>query len=149
MKFISIVTGCFNEEDNVQELYERVKKVMASLNDYDYEHIFIDNASQDRTVPILRQIAGSDKKIKVIINTRNFGHIRSPYHALLQAGGDAVITIAADLQDPPEMISDFIKKWEEGYKVVTGVKKQSAESFFFFTVRKVYYHLIGRLRKLN
>lgn len=149
MKFISIVTGCFNEEGNVQELYERVKKVMASLNDYEYEHIFIDNASQDNTVSILRKIAGSDKKIKVIINTRNFGHIRSPYHALMQAGGDAVITIAADLQDPPELISDFIKKWEEGYKIVTGVKKQSAESPFFFTIRKGYYHLIGHLAEVK
>ena len=110
IKCISIVTGCYNEEENVQELYERVKKVFDSLPQYTYEHIFIDNASQDRTVDILRQIAKNDRNVKLIINSRNFGHIRSPYHAILQAKGDAVIGMVADLQDPPEMIPQFIKK---------------------------------------
>ena len=95
MKTISIVTPCFNEEDNVEELYSRIQKAMADF-DYDYEHIFIDDASTDRAVELLRQLAAREKRVKVIINTRNFGHIRSPYHALLQASGDAVIGMASD-----------------------------------------------------
>jgi len=149
MKHISIVTACYNEEENVRELYERVKKVMSSLAEYRYEHIFIDNASNDRTVDILRQIAGHDRNVKVIINARNFGHIRSPYHALLQARGDAVISIVADLQDPPEMITDFIKKWEDGNKIVIGVKEISEESPLLFAIRKLYYNVIGKLSEIN
>ena len=149
MKHISIVTACYNEEGNVRELYERVKKVMSSLAEYRHEHIFIDNASNDRTVDILRQIAEHDRNVKVIINARNFGHIRSPYHALLQAKGDAVISIVADLQDPPEMIVNFIKKWEEGYKIVIGVKEKSEESPIFFAIRRLYYNVIGKLSEIN
>ncbi len=148
-KYISIVTPCFNEEENVQELYERVKKVMSSLKEYSYEHIYIDNASKDKTVDILRRIAEHDKNVKIIINARNFGHIRSPYYALLQAKGDAVISIVADLQDPPEMITDFIRKWEDGYKIVVGVKEKSEESPIFFASRKLYYNVIGKLSEIN
>jgi glycosyltransferase involved in cell wall biosynthesis len=148
-KLISIVTACYNEEENVLELYERVKRVMSSLNAYTYEHIFIDNASKDKTVAILRQIAGRDRNIKVIVNTRNFGHIRSPQHALMQPEGDAVISIVADLQDPPEMIPDFIRKWEEGYKIVIGIKAESEESSIFFAIRKLYYNIIGKLSEIN
>ena len=104
MKLISIMTACYNEESNVAEIYRQVKDVMNSLPDYSYEHIFIDNASKDRTVPILKEIAAKDKNVKIIVNTRNFGHIRSPFYGLLQAKGDAVISIVADLQDPPQMI---------------------------------------------
>ena len=128
MKTISIVTGCFNEEENVEELYTRVRNVMAEVGRYRYEHIFIDNASKDRTADILRVLAMRDRNVKVILNTRNFGHIRSPYHALLQCRGDAVIGMAADLQDPPELIPLFLEKWREGYKVVLGVKEASEES---------------------
>jgi glycosyltransferase involved in cell wall biosynthesis len=148
-KKISIVTPCYNEEENVRELHDRVKRVMSSLDQYSYEHIFIDNASQDKTIDILREIAGQDRNVKIIINARNFGHIRSPYHALLQASGDAVISIVADLQDPPEMIGEFIGKWEEGYKIVVGVKEKSEESPLFFAVRKLYYNVIGRLSEIN
>jgi glycosyltransferase involved in cell wall biosynthesis len=148
-KKISIVTPCYNEEENVRELYERVKNVMSSLDQYSYEHIFIDNASKDKTIDILREIAGQDRNVKVIINARNFGHIRSPYHALLQSGGDAVISIVADLQDPPEMIGEFIGKWEKGYRIVVGVKEKSEESPLFFAVRKLYYSVIGRLSEIN
>jgi glycosyltransferase involved in cell wall biosynthesis len=116
---------------------------------YDYEHIFIDNASTDRTVLILKEIAKNDLRVKIIVNTRNFGHIRSPYHALLQADGDAVISIVADLQDPPSMIMDFILKWEEGYKIVIGVKTQSEESPLFFAVRKAYYNLVSYLSEVK
>jgi polyisoprenyl-phosphate glycosyltransferase len=149
MKHISIVTPCYNEAENVQELYDRVKGIMLSISGYDYEHIFIDNASTDKTVEILRCIAAKDRNVKVIINTRNFGHIRSSYHAFVNALGDAVIHIVADLQDPPEMILDFIRKWEEGYKIVIGVKEKSEESPLFFAIRKMYYTLIGKLSDIE
>jgi glycosyltransferase involved in cell wall biosynthesis len=149
LKQISVVTGCFNEEENVKELYEQVKAVFIDLPQYEYEHIFIDNASMDRTVAILKEIAHKDHRVKIIVNTRNFGHIRSPYYALMQAKGDAVISIVADLQDPPIMIKEFIKKWEEGYKIVIGVKTQSEESPLFFAIRKAYYNLVGRLSEIE
>lgn len=149
MKLISIVTPCFNEEENVQEVYIQVKEVFAKLPDYRYEHIFIDNASKDRTVAILKEIAHKDRNVKIIVNAKNFGHIRSPYHAYLQARGEAVILLAADLQDPPSMIADFIKKWEEGYKVAIGVKKKSRENFIMFGIRKLYYNLIDRIAEVE
>ena len=145
MRLISIVTPCYNEEANVNNLYQQVKDVLAELPGYQYEHIFIDNASRDKTVQILKDIALHDKKIKIIVNTRNFGHIRSPYYGLLQARGDAVICLASDLQDPPALIKDFIHKWEEGYKIVLGVKTKSRESSIMFLIRKLYYDLINRL----
>jgi len=147
--YISIVTPCHNEAGNIQELYDRVKGIMSSLSDYDYEHIFIDNASTDGTIEILRRIAANDRKAKVIINTRNFGHIRSPQYALRQTKGEAVIHIVADLQDPPEMIIDFIRKWEVGYKIVIGVKEKSEESALFFAIRKLYYSVIGKLSEIT
>jgi glycosyltransferase involved in cell wall biosynthesis len=149
MKLISVVTACFNEEENVKELYEQVKAVFNDLPQYEYEHIFIDNASKDRTVAILKEIAQTDHKIKIIVNTRNFGHIRSGFHVLIQAKGDAVIMIVADLQDPPILIKDFIRKWEEGYKIAIGIKTQSEESPLFFAIRKAYYNLVGRLSEIE
>ncbi len=146
MKKISIVTACYNEEENVEDVASRVHKVFdETLRNYDYEHIFIDNSSDDHTVEILREMAAADRRIKVIINSRNFGHIRSPYHGLIQADGDAVISIVADLQDPPEMIADFVKKWEEGFSIVIGIKKDSQESRFLFKTREIYYELLSRL----
>ncbi|MBI5700623.1 glycosyltransferase family 2 protein [Candidatus Saganbacteria bacterium] len=150
MKLISVVTACFNEEKNIEAIYSAVKNIFQSdLKDYRYEHIFIDNASSDRTVAILKDIAKTDKNVKIIVNTRNFGHIRSPYHALLQAHGDAVISIVADLQDPPEMIKDFAKKWEDGFKVVIGVKKASKESKFMFSIRQLFYKIIESLSEVK
>jgi len=148
MTSISIVTGCFNEEDNVAELYRRVRAVLEALPGYDYEHIFIDNASTDRTVAVLREICAADPHVKVIVNTRNFGHVRSPYHGLLQARGDAVCAIAADLQDPPELIRDFVARWEEGYKVIVAVKQPSREKRSMFFARGLYYRLINRLSEV-
>ncbi len=144
MKLISVVTPCYNEEKNIKYIYLQVKNVIEELGTYSYEHIFIDNASKDKTVSILKEIAKKDKNVKIIINARNFGHIRSPYHAILQAKGDAVISIAADLQDPPSMIADFIKNWEEGYKIVVGVKSKSEENPVIFAIRKLYYNLIEK-----
>ncbi|WP_374349178.1 glycosyltransferase family 2 protein [Thermomonas sp.] len=143
-KLISVVTPMFNEEANVVALCERVAAVMASLP-YDYEHICIDNCSQDRTAALLRERAARDPRLKVIINTRNFGHIRSPYHALLQANGDAAVVLAGDLQDPPELIPELIRKWEQGYKSVMTVKPESTESSAMSFIRKAYYRTISRI----
>ncbi len=146
-KLISIVTPCYNEEDNVDELCRRVSEVMKTLP-YRYEHICIDNHSSDRTVEKLKTIAERDKNVKIIVNARNFGHIRSPYYALLQANGDAAVLIASDLQDPPEMIRDFIEKWEAGYKTVMAVKPESEESALMFRIRKLYYKTITRISEV-
>lgn len=146
-KMISIVTPCFNEEDNIIELYERVAAVMAE-QPYDYEHICIDNCSTDGTVRKIKEIAAHDSRLKLIINARNFGHIRSPHHAILQSSGDACVWIASDLQDPPEMIAEFIKKWEEGYKTVLAVKPESEESSLMFFVRKAYYRLVTKISEV-
>lgn len=145
MKKITIITPCFNEEANVEALYAQVKEIFKKLGSYEYEHLFIDNASADGTQAILRKLAAADRNVKVIINTRNFGHIRSPFHGLIQAGGDAVILLVADFQDPPELINDFLKQWEAGYKVVLGIKTNSGESGLMFAMRTFYYNLIGRL----
>lgn len=139
------MTPCYNEALNVEVLYERVRAVFEDLGQNSYEHVFIDNASTDGTVDRLRRLASRDKRVKVIVNTRNFGHIRSPYHALLQCKGDAVIVLASDLQDPPELIPEFLKKWNAGYRVVLGVKATSEDSAVMFAIRKLYYALIDRL----
>jgi len=143
-KLISIVTPCYNEQANIDELCERIRSTMETL-EYDYEHILIDNSSTDDTVKSIKRIATQDKRVKLIVNVRNFGHIKSPYYALLQSRGDACILIASDLQDPPEMIPEFVKKWEEGFKTVLAVKPESKESPLMFFVRKVYYNLITRI----
>jgi polyisoprenyl-phosphate glycosyltransferase len=149
MKTITIITPCFNEEDNVLEVYQRVRAVISSLGRYRYEHIFIDNASRDNTVPILKQIARRDKNVKIIVNTRNFGPVRSPIHALHQACGDAVVGIVGDLQDPPEMLADMIGEWEKGVPVVVAVKKRSEENRLMFWLRGKYYRLVNRLSNVE
>jgi polyisoprenyl-phosphate glycosyltransferase len=149
MKLISITSACYNEEENVEEVYRQVKAVFARLKDYQYEHIFIDNGSTDRTVPLLKAIAKQDRNVKIIVNSRNFGPIRSPFYGLLQARGDAAMMLAADLQEPPEMIAEFLKKWEEGYKIVIGIKKKSREFPLMFAVRKIFYGLIARLSEVR
>ena len=149
MKTISIITPCFNEERNVQEVYNRVREEMIKIGKYRYEHIFIDNSSQDDTVGVLKRIASRDRNVKVIVNARNFGHIRSPMHALLQTSGDAVIGVVADLQDPPEMIPQMVAKWEEGYSMVLCVKRTSEENPLMFWIRKKYYELVQRLSSIQ
>ena len=145
MKKISIITPCFNEELNVELLYNRVKDQFEKLEDYSYEHIFIDNASEDRTVEILKDIASKDNNVKIIVNSRNFGWIRSSQHGLLQGSGDATMFMVADLQDPPELIPEFIEKWQQGNELVIGVKNESAESPLMFMIRKSYYSIVARL----
>lgn len=143
-KLISIVTPCFNEEDNIEELYQRIASVMEKTI-YSYEHICIDNCSTDSTLTKLKRLASIDKRLKIIVNARNFGHIRSPHHAILQSSGDACILISSDLQDPPEIISEFIEKWEQGFKSVLAVKPESEEPSLMFSIRKFYYRLITRI----
>jgi glycosyltransferase involved in cell wall biosynthesis len=145
MNLISIVTPCYNEQDNVAEVYRRVREIMGAVTDADYEHIFIDNASTDATVDILRGIAASDPRLRLIINARNFGSLRSPYHAILEAYGDAVILLVADLQDPPELIPEFIARWRAGAKVVVGVKAGSQESPVMFAIRRAYYGMLAKI----
>ncbi|HPM10939.1 MAG TPA: glycosyltransferase family 2 protein [Paludibacter sp.] len=148
-KLITIVTPCFNEEENVKEVYQQVKDVFAQIPAYRYEHIFIDNASTDKTASILREIAKDDFNVKVIINSRNFGVARSPYHALMQSRGDASIVVMADLQDPPPVIKDLVRKWEEGYKVVFAIKERSEESSIMFAIRRFYYNLYNRVSNIQ
>jgi glycosyltransferase involved in cell wall biosynthesis len=146
MKKISIVSPCYNEEKNLQAVYQEVKKQFAdNLKTYDYEHIFIDNRSTDESPSILRSLAQNDLRVKVIFNSRNFGHIRSPVYALYQATGDAVILLVSDLQDPPNLIPELIKKWEEGNKIVVAIKKESEESALMFGIRTLYYNIINKI----
>jgi glycosyltransferase involved in cell wall biosynthesis len=145
MSLISIVTPCFNEEENVERLCNEIRNVFNNLIGYDYEHIFIDNSSTDSTVDILKEIAKRDPRIKIIVNMRNFGPVRSPHHGIFQAKGDAVILMVADLQDPPFLISEFLKKWREGYLVVIGIKNSSNENKLVFTIRKMFYQLLNRI----
>ncbi len=149
MKTISIVTPCYNEEENVEELYNRVRSVMVRIGRYAYEHIFIDNSSRDNTVAILKRIASRDTNVKVIVNARNFGHLRSPFHAFLLTSGDAVVGIAADFQDPPEVIEQLVEKWEEGYPMVLCIKRSSEEHALMFWIRKKYYELVQRLSSIH
>jgi glycosyltransferase involved in cell wall biosynthesis len=122
---------------------------MAGLGRYRYEHVFIDNASTDNTVAVLKKIAAADTNVKIIVNARNFGHVRSPMHALHQTRGDAVITIVADLQDPPEMIAELVREWENGYSMVLGIKHSSQENRLMFWIRKRYYRLVNRLSSIE
>ncbi|GCA72579.1 putative glycosyltransferase [Microcystis aeruginosa NIES-2519] len=149
MKKITIMTPCYNEEGNVEDLYLRVKEVFNQLPNYEYEHLFIDNASQDKTVDELKKIAQKDPGVKVIVNARNFGPVRSGYYGILQCYGDAVIPIVADLQDPPELILEFVKKWEEGYKVVKAVKTPMKEGAFFYFARQIFYSLMDNLSDIK
>ncbi len=146
---ITILTPCRNERENVRALRSRIRGVMAGLEGVSHEHLFIDNASTDGTQGELRMLAAEDPAVKAIFNQRNFGHVRSPFHGLLQARGDAVIVVAADLQDPPELIPEFFRLWRDGNLVVLGQKTNSAEPPLFFAVRKAYYWLVKRLAEVN
>ncbi|MDP3514126.1 MAG: glycosyltransferase family 2 protein [Sulfuritalea sp.] len=144
-RLISVVTPCYNEEGNVEELHRRIAAQLEPFPQYDFEHIYIDNASTDGTVAAIRHLASADSRVKAIVNNRNFGIIRSSNHGLLQARGDAIINMASDMQEPPELIGDFIRKWEQGYKVVVGVKPDSHETAPMFALRRLYYATIGRI----
>jgi glycosyltransferase involved in cell wall biosynthesis len=144
-KSISIVTPCYNEQDNVELIYTQVKEIFDGLENYEYEHIFIDNDSQDKTLSLLENMARKDLRVKIIVNARNFGFVRSLYHGLLQGTGDAVVLIFADLQDPPALIIDFLQRWEQGYQVVKGIKISSQENPLVYSIRRFYYYLVSVL----
>ena len=148
-KIICIVTPCYNEESNVVQLYEAVKCEFQKLPQYDYFHLFIDNDSKDNTVILLEGLAARDHNVKVILNARNFGHLRSPFHGMMSAPGDAVISMVADFQDPPNMIPLFLEKWEEGYKSVVGIKSKSKENALMFIIRKIYYGLVRKISEIE
>ena len=149
MKKITVVSGCYNEEGNLEELLRQLRIVASKFPQYEWDYLVVDNCSTDRSPEILRAAAATDRQLKVIFNARNFGHIRSPYHGLLQAQGDAVIFLASDLQDPPELIEKFIPLWEQGWKAVAAVKNDSAESPLFFLVRKIYYKTVAKLADVD
>ncbi|MDO5579515.1 MAG: glycosyltransferase family 2 protein [Planctomycetia bacterium] len=142
-KMISVSTGCFNEKDNIPEFYERIKKIFEQHPQYDWEMVISDNCSTDGTRELLRDIAAKDKRVRVILNSRNFGQLRSPYNSILHTRGDAVFILVSDLQEPPEMLHEFIKKWEEGYKVVCGVRSGTKENFLMAALRGIYYRLLS------
>ena len=146
MKKISVVSSCYNEAENVDILYERVKAQMDKYEGkYEWEQILVDNGSTDNTAEKLKALAAKDNHVKVIINARNFGHIRSPYWAIINGSGDAIIYMASDLQDPPEMIPQFIEKWEQGYKIALGQKTASKESKSMYIVRKMFYSFMKHI----
>jgi len=150
MKKISILSACYNEEENVVQLSDAIRKIMTEeLPQYDYEHIFIDNCSEDNTLSLLRDICSKDKHVKVIENARNFGHIRSPFYGLLQTSGDCSIIMASDFQDPPSLIPTFVKKWEEGNKVVCAVKSSSKENQMMFRIRRMYYNMMKKMSEVE
>lgn len=142
-RLISVVTGCYNEEGNVIPLYERICEAFASLPEYDFEVIYIDNCSRDATVSQISELCARDQRVKLIVNARNFGHVRSPYHALLQARGDAAVCLASDLQDPPELIPRFVRTWEQGASVVAGVYETPPQGGLLDLCRKVFYAVMA------
>ena len=145
MKKISIVVPCYNEEENVEHISEAIIQQIEKLQNYTYELILIDNCSTDKTKEKIIQLCEKNKNIKAIFNAKNFGQFNSPYYAMLQTTGDCTILIAADFQDPVEMIPQFIQEWEAGYKIVIGIKKKSQENKLIYFLRSIYYKLIKRL----
>jgi glycosyltransferase involved in cell wall biosynthesis len=145
-KLLSVVTPCYNEEASIVHCYETVRDILQKeLPEYDYEHIIADNASTDSTLELLRGIASRDRRVKVIVNSRNFGPMRSHFNALLSASGDVVVVfIPADLQDPPELIPQFVRLWEKGHQVVYGIRAKRQEGLLMRWVRSMYYGMVSR-----
>lgn len=150
MKTISIMVPTYNEEENVNLMYEALKKLFQDeLQKYQYEILFIDNKSKDHTRDLIREICKKDKNVKAIFNAQNFGQFNSPYYGLICTSGDCTISVAADFQDPVEMIPKFVKEWENGYKIVIGVKKKSQESKLVYFLRSLYYKLIKKFSEVE
>jgi glycosyltransferase involved in cell wall biosynthesis len=148
-KKISFISPCFNEEENIIELYKQISDLWESCPEYDYELVVIDNASTDSSVEKLKSIAAFDSRVKIIVNTRNFGHIRSPYWGLLQTSGDAIVYLASDLQDPPALALQFIAEWERGAKIVLAIKPTSRENKWMNALRRMYYSLLEKVSTLG
>lgn len=146
MKKISVVVPCYNEENSVIEMYNRIRKVFETrLTNYEYELIYVDDYSKDNTREIIRELCGQDKHVKAVFNMANFGFSRNIFSSILQGDGDAVFLVFGDLQDPPELLPQFVKKWEEGSKVVIGKKIRSDENKFMCFMRSCYYFWIDEL----
>ena len=150
-KTISIISPCYNEEAGIVECYETIQKLFETeLQQYELEYIFCDNCSTDRTVELLKEIAASDSRVKIIVNSRNFGILNNTYNGVRNATGDAVLLfMPVDLQDPPELIPQFVKHWESGYEIVYGIRAQREEGFMMSSARKAYYQLLSRITYLN
>jgi glycosyltransferase involved in cell wall biosynthesis len=145
LKTICIVAGCLNEKGNIKVLYERFKNVFEQLHDYEFSLLLIDNFSSDGTREEIAELCNNDKRVRAILNSRNFGHIRSPYHAFINSHGDAVFTTVSDLQVDPELIIDFIKEWEKGADIVIGVKQEEESISILNICSKIYYYLMNKL----
>lgn len=149
-KKISVMIPCYNEEENARPIYEAVRdELKKSCPNYDYEILFIDNKSQDRTKSIIRGICAEDKNVRAIFNVRNFGQFNSPYYGMINTSGDCTITICADFQDPVEMIPQFVAEWEKGYKIVIGKKTRSEENKLIYFLRGCYYKLIKKMSNVE
>ena len=149
-KVISVMIPCYNEEENARPIYEAVRDELVRLAPkYDYEILFIDNKSADRSREIIREICAEDKRVRAIFNAKNFGQFNSPYYGITQTSGDCTITICADFQDPVELIPTFIHEWEQGYKIVIGKKTRSQENRLVYFLRGCYYKLIRRMSSVD
>lgn len=145
MKKISVMIPCYNEEENVVPMSEAVTELFEKeLPQYDYEILFIDNASTDNTRPLLRQICEKNPKVKAIFNAKNFGQFNSPFYGMLQTTGDCTITMVCDFQDPLDLIPKYLKEWEDGYKIVVGVKTKSKENPLIYHLRSLYYKFVKK-----
>lgn len=145
-KKISMVIPTYNEKDNIFDDYDRLKKIMdGDLSAYDYEMLFIDNCSTDGTRDLLRVLADKDENVKVILNGNNFGWMRSSFYGMIQTTGDCTVLLAADMQEPPEMMVDFVREWEDGYKVVIGIKSKSNENKFKYFIRECFYDFLSKI----
>lgn len=149
-KVISVMIPTYNEEENALPIYEAVRdEIRTNLPEYDYEILFIDNKSQDKTRSIIEDICARDKKVKAIFNTKNFGQFNSPYYGIIHTSGDCTITICADFQDPVELIPAFVREWENGYKIVIGRKTKSQENKLLYFLRGCYYKLIRKMSSVE
>ena len=145
MKKVSILIPCYNEQENVRPMSEAIVDLFEKqLTQYDYELLFIDNDSSDQTRPILREICKNNEHIKAIFNAKNFGQFNSPYYGMLQTTGDCTISMVCDFQDPVELIPQYLEAWEQGYKIVIGIKTSSKENPIMYHLRSLYYKMIKK-----
>lgn len=150
MKKISILIPCYNEQENVVPMSEAIVNLFETeLAQYDYELVFIDNDSKDNTRPLLREICAKNPRIKAIFNAKNFGQFNSPYYGMLQTTGDCTISMVCDFQDPVELIPQYIREWENGYKIVIGIKKSSKENPVMYKLRSTYYKIIKKFSNVE
>lgn len=151
MKTVSIVVACYNEEGNVEPLADKIREIFENqLKEYRYQLLFIDNDSTDRTRPLLEKLCREDPEhVCAIFNVHNFGSIRSSTYGLLQATGDCVVRMCADFQDPPELVVDFVREWEAGYKIVLAIKEGSKENKLMYAIRVLYYKIIRKITDIN